>query len=173
MTGTMNKVWFWTIAVIFYSFFCGYLGHRITQTHCDLVRAQNELSAAEVYSDALAKKNEEQLRINEANTKAQIDLVSSVQEIDSNYSRLFDVSIDVKPDGVHFGTRNSDSEKGNMSDSSAPAVHVQAAPCKCSSTDGAKFQRLYKQQLAVSKDCDITTAYYNTILKMYEVASSK
>lgn len=168
-----NKVWVYTILIIFYSFFCGYLGHRITQTQCDLVRTQNELLAVQAYGDALEKKDKEQERINDAYTKSQTDLVSSVQEIDSNYGRLSDVFIDVKPDGVHFGTRDPNSEKGNLPDHSAASSDIQAAPCKCSSTDGAKFQRFYKQQVAVARDCDINTAYYNAILKMYEAVSSK
>ena len=39
---------------------------------------------------------------------------------------------------------------------------------RCVRQDHAKFQRLYEQQLEVTRDCDITATYYNKLLELYK-----
>lgn len=40
--------------------------------------------------------------------------------------------------------------------------------CRCVRQNSERLQRLYERQLAVAKDCDITTTYYNKLLELYE-----
>lgn len=146
---------------------CGYItGHVVTAVRCELKISENLAKSKEKYAAALERKNETQENISNAFVKSQSDLVSSIETTSAYYDSLISVDLRIPNQWVQSDT--ADSKDGDLSDNASTASPVQRASCKCTCDNGAKLQRLYKQQLTVAKDCDITTSYYNSLLNLYE-----
>lgn len=155
-----------TVAGLFYC--CGYItGHLVTAVKCELKISENVAKSEKEYAAALEKKNETQASISNAFTKSQSDLVSSIETTTAYYDSLISVDLRIPNQWVQSDS-TADSKNGDMSDNTRASLPVQRASCKCTCDNGAKLQKLYKQQLTVAKDCDITTSYYNSLLKLYE-----
>lgn len=162
-----SKIFYLFCGAVFL-FSCGYIsGSLVTAVKCELKISENVAKSEKEYAAALEKKNETQANISNAFTKSQSDLVSSLEATTAYYDSLISVDLRLPTEWVQSDDA-TDSKDGDLSDNTRTSHPVQRASCKCTCDNGAKLQRLYKQQLTVAKDCDITTGYYNSLLKLYE-----
>ncbi len=143
-------------------------GYEVASDKYKAEQAKMQEKAVQEYAKALEKKNEVQSNMANSIVKSQSDLASDIERTTANYNSLISTDLFVpNSDWVQSNSATADQD-GSMPDNSTATEPVQTAPCKCPKSDGTKLQRLYKQQLTVAKDCDITTGYYNAVLKLYE-----
>lgn len=72
---------------------------------------------------------------------------------------------------LHANSLRSDSGSSGeaaLSTNSKTLNSVSACNCQCSDRDRTKLRRLYERQLTIARDCDITAAHYNALIKLYE-----
>lgn len=163
----MNKTVFlfcgvWLVGCIAY-----FLGYQYASNKCDIKTTETVAKAQEQYADALEKKNEIQSKMATVVDKSQSDLATSIEQTTANYDSLISTDLRIPDEWVQSDSNTTDSENGSLPSDTRATEPVSGAQCKCVKDNGAKLQRLYKQQLTVAKDCDITTSYYNSLLKLY------
>ena len=168
MSLMMNKTVFvfcgvWLIGCIAY-----FLGYQYASNKCEIKTAEMVAKAQEQYANALEKKNEIQSKMAVAIDKSQTDLAASIEQTTANYDSLISTDLRIPDEWVQSNSNTADSKNGSMSNDTRSTEPVSGTRCKCVKDNGAKLQRLYKQQLTVAKDCDITTSYYNSLLKIYD-----
>lgn len=72
---------------------------------------------------------------------------------------------------LHANSLHTDSGSSGetaLSTNSKTLNSVSACNCQCSDRDRTKLRRLYERQLTIARDCDITAAHYNALIKLYE-----
>lgn len=163
----MNKTVFafcgvWAIGCIAY-----FLGYQYASNKCDIKTIETVVKAQEQYVNAVEKKNEIQSKMAVTIDKSQTDLASNIAQTTANYNSLVSTDLYVPDNWVQSDSNTTDSKNGSVSSDTRTTEPVSGTQCKCVKDNGAKLQRLYKQQLTVAKDCDITTSYYNSLLKLY------
>ena len=167
MSLMMNKTVFlfcgvWLIGCIAY-----FLGYQYASNKCDIKTAETVAEAQEQYANALEKKNEIQSKMATVVDKSQSDLATSIEQTTANYDSLISTDLRIPDEWVQSDSNTTDSESGSVPSDTRTTEPVSGTQCKCVKDNGAKLQRLYKQQLIVARDCDITTSYYNSLLKLY------
>lgn len=148
---------------------CGayFLGYQYASNKCEIKTAEMVAEAQEQYANALEKKNEIQSKMAVTIDKSQADLATSIEQTTANYDSLISTNLRLPDEWVQSDSNTTDSKNGSMPSDTRSTEPVSGTQCKCVKDNGAKLQRLYKQQLTVAKDCDITTSYYNSLLKLY------
>ncbi len=146
---------------------CSYIGgYSVASIKYELKISKIKEDSEKSYAVALEKKAKKQAEISDAFSKSQGDLVSNLERTSAYYDSLISVDLRIPDEWVQ--SNNTSGENGSLPDNSSTSRAVQRASCKCACDNGTKLQKLYKQQLTVAKDCDITTSYYNSLLKLYE-----
>lgn len=145
-------------------------GYHLASTQCELEKLEFYNDALEKQAQADRKTQDMENVYKDALVNAQSGVVLDLERINADFTGA---SLDLSSwsDGMHDDKTGADSTE-QLSDTPAASPGIQTPPCKCPSTDGAKFQRLYKQQSIVARDCDINTSYYNRLLEMYKTISS-
>lgn len=161
----------WELLGSFFLFGLGVVGgYHLASTQCELEKLEFYNDALEKQAQADRKTQDMENVYKDALVNAQSGVVLDLERINADFTGArFDFSS--WSDGMHDDKTGADSTK-QLSDTPATSPGIQTPPCKCPSTDGAKFQRLYKQQSIVARDCDINTSYYNRLLEMYKTISS-
>ncbi len=150
--------------ICFASYFAGY--QNASQV-CELEKAQTLEKVHKEYANALENKNAQQAEMATAVTKSQTDLASNIERTTTSYNSLISSDLYLRNNWVQPNSA-TDSKERNLPSNTRVTSTVSGTKCKCSNDNGAKLQRLYKQQLTVAKDCDITTSYYNSLLHLYQ-----
>lgn len=138
-------------------------GAFITSNHYQKKIAEFKADAERQYAQALEAKSVReqylQSKANDAAAKAKRDQ----DEILSDYRALRAAAGDLA-DRLH--ERSAGGEAG-MPGAAAAAVGVSGSAYGRASADGAKLQRLYERQLEIARDCDITAAHYNELIRLW------
>ena len=145
-------------------------GYHLASTQCELEKLEFYNDALEKQAQADRKTQDVENVYKNALVNAQSGVVLDLERINADFSSAR-FGLSSWSDGMRYNEAGADSTK-QLSDTPAASPGIQTPPCKCPSTDGAKFQRLYKQQSIVARDCDINTSYYNRLLEMYKTISS-
>ena len=142
-------------------------------------KAEFEAQAQAQYAQALeakaAREKYLQGKIEEAASNAR----KAQGDIETRYQMLLDaarrVPADVHFDGADAVGMHADAGgaggQGNVSTASGAPGRVSASADKCAGSDGAKLRKLYEEQLSIARDCDITAAHYNELIRLYDEAS--
>lgn len=67
----------------------------------------------------------------------------------------------------------TDSSTSTLPSDASASGSVQKDKCKCIRPDSKEFQNFTANQLMISKDCDITTTYYNHLIDWYNKISQE
>ena len=54
-----------------------------------------------------------------------------------------------------------------LSENATDTATVSDCQCRCNVENSAKFQKLYERQMMVARDCDITAAHYNELIRLF------
>lgn len=157
----------WELLGSFFLFGLGVVGgYHLASTQCELEKLEFQNDALEKQAQADRKTQDTENVYKDALINAQSGVALDIERVNADFTGArFDLSS--WSDGMRYNEAGADSTK-QLSDTPAASTDIQATPCKCSSTDGAKFQRFYDRQLVIERDCDITTSYYNRLLEMYQ-----
>lgn len=138
-------------------------GITITAKHYRAEIAQLQTEAIKADQEATVKQlnieHEWQARQEQADKEATDEINKIKDKYNAAMSKLH-------ADSVHV---NSDSASETaLSTNSKTLNSVSACNCQCGDRDRTKLQRLYQRQLTIARDCDITAAHYNALIKLYE-----
>lgn len=144
----------------------GCFGITLTAKHYRAEIIDIQTTALKNEQDALVKQlnieHEWQARQEQADKEANNEL----QKIQNKYDKALSMLNARASDSVHV---NSDSASETaLSTNSKTLNSVSASNCQCSDRDRTKLRRLYERQLTIARDCDITAAHYNALIKLYE-----
>lgn len=143
-------------------------GFHDASNRCEIEKQKFEHDLAVQNTEVLSKKNATENVFKDAVIKSQSDLFSELNSVNARYNDLVDTTHNVNADRVHA---DSPSSETNMSDSATAPARIPVTQCKCTRENTKEFQRLYKEQLLIARDCDITTTYYNKVLELYNSIS--
>ncbi|MCI7252152.1 MAG: hypothetical protein MR556_03230 [Succinatimonas sp.] len=138
-------------------------GITVTAKHyrAEIINLQAE--AIKTEQDALVKQlnieHEWQARQEQADKEATDEINKIKDKYNAAMSKL------------HANSLHTDSGSANrttLSTNSKTLNSVSACNCQCGDRDRTKLQRLYQRQLTIARDCDITAAHYNALIKLYE-----
>ena len=141
-------------------------GVTITAKHyrAEIINLQAE--AIKTEQDALVKQLNREHYWQEQQRQAEAEANNELQKIQDKYDKALSMLNVRKSDSVHV---NSDSASETaLSTNSKTLNSVSACNCQCGDRDRTKLQRLYQRQLTIARDCDITAAHYNALIKLYE-----
>lgn len=150
----------WAISVLS----SAYISYSLTSSYYQIKMAVYEKKQAQVLNQALEDKAKKENVFNGVLADAQSNIALDVQHITSTYNRYHFNGVFGNTDSVYTDT--TDSGQGLFTDTTA-AKAISQSSCKCNGADKAKLQRLYEQQLIISRDCDITATYYNNLIDLY------
>lgn len=141
-------------------------GVTITAKHYRAEIAQMQTEAIKAEHEATVKQlnieHEWQARQEQADKEA----TDEINKIKDKYDKALSMLNARASDSVHV---NSDSASETaLSTNSKTLNSVSACNCQCSDRDRTKLRRLYERQLTIARDCDITAAHYNALIKLYE-----
>lgn len=91
-------------------------------------------------------------------------LNEQVDAINHNFELLLD------------GWMHSDGDSSGetaLSENATDTATVSDCQCRCNVENSAKFQKLYERQMMVARDCDITAAHYNELIRLVTEWNSK
>lgn len=143
-------------------------GFHDASSRCEIEKQKFEHDLAVQNAEVLSKKNATENVFKDAVIKSQSDLFSELKSVDARYDDFVNSTHNADVDRVHA---DSPSSETSMSDSATTSARVSNTQCKCPGENSKKFQRLYKEQLLIARDCDITTTYYNKVLELYNSIS--
>ena len=133
-------------------------GVTITAKHYRAEIAQLQTEAIKADQEATVKQLNREHYWQEANNE--------LQKIQDKYDKALSMLNVRKSDSVHV---NSDSASETALSTNPKTLNsVSACNCQCGDRDRTKLQRLYQRQLTIARDCDITAAHYNALIKLYE-----
>lgn len=157
----------WAISVLG----SAYISYSLTSSYYQIKIAVYEKKQAQVLNQALEDKAKKENVFNGVLADAQSNIALDVQHITSTYNRYHFNGVFGNTDSVYTDT--TDSGQGLSADTTTTKA-ISQSTCKCNGTDKAKlqrlydqFQRLYEQQLIISRDYDITATYYNNLIDLY------
>lgn len=157
----------WTVSVLA----SAYISYSFTSSHYQLKIAEYEKKQAQVLNQALEDKAKKENVFNGVLADAQSNIALDIQHITSTYNRYHFNGVFGNTDSVYTDT--TDSGQGLSADTTTTKA-ISQSTCKCNGADKAKlqrlydqFQRLYEQQLIISRDYDITATYYNNLIDLY------
>lgn len=116
-------------------------------------------------------KQQEEFRKQERERYAQVSTIQSnladgVADVIKSYNTLND-SIDSFDVNSMLNNQDSATVTEQVSTTTSTTSRVQDCRCERTTVDRARLQRLYKRQLIVARDCDITATHYNQLIKLY------
>jgi hypothetical protein len=91
-------------------------------------------------------------------------LNEQVDAINHNFELLLD------------GWMHSDGDSSGetaLSENATDTATVSDCQCRCDVKNSAKFQKLYERQMMVARDCDITAAHYNELIRLVSEWNSR
>ena len=148
-----------------------YISYSLTSSYYQIKIAVYEKKQAQVLNQALEDKAKKENVFNGVLADAQSNIALDVQHITSTYNRYHFNGLFSDTYSVHTDT--ADSSQGLSTDTTTTKA-ISQSTCKCNGADKAKlqrlydqFQRLYEQQLIISRDYDITATYYNNLIDLY------
>ncbi len=132
----------------------------------DMLAFQNTM--AEQSMDAMAKVRMAEQGISDAVIQASGEALTGEQQAHDDYARLVACPLPVRvPESIRA---DSDSVPGTPGAAKGAAGKEK---CRCPKQDARKLQDLYRRQLEIARDCDVTAARYNALLSIYEAARNK
>ena len=141
-------------------------GVTITAKHYRAEIAQLQTEAIKADQEATVKQLNREHYWQEQQRQAEAEANNELQKIQDKYDKALSMLNVRKSDSVHV---NSDSASETaLSTNSKTLNSVSACNCQCGDRDRTKLQRLYQRQLTIARDCDITAAHYNALVKLYE-----
>lgn len=141
-------------------------GVTITAKHYRAEIAQMQTEAIKAEHEATVKQLNREHYWQEQQKQAEAEANNELQKIQDKYDKALSMLNVRKSDSVHV---NSDSASETaLSTNSKTLNSVSACNCQCGDRDRTKLQRLYQRQLTIARDCDITAAHYNALIKLYE-----
>lgn len=141
-------------------------GVTITAKHYRAEIAQMQTEAIKADQEATVKQLNREHYWQEQQRQAEAEANNELQKIQDKYDKALSMLNVRKSDSVHV---NSDSASETaLSTNSKTLNSVSACNCQCGDRDRTKLQRLYQRQLTIARDCDITAAHYNALIKLYE-----
>ena len=150
----------WAISVLS----SAYISYSLTSSYYQIKIAVYEKKQAQMLNQALEDKAKKENVFNGVLADAQSNIALDVQHITSTYNRYHSDRLFTDTDRMHTDT--TDSSQGLSADTTTTKA-ISQSTCKCNGADKAKLQRLYEQQLIISRDCDITATYYNNLIDLY------
>ncbi len=151
------------LAIVVASIAGACFGVTITAKHYRAEIAQMQTEAIKAEHEATVKQlnieHEWQARQEQADKEATDEINKIKDKYNAAMSKLHANSLHTDSDSTSETALSSDSKTLNS---------VSACNCQCSDRDRAKLQRLYQRQLTIARDCDITAAHYNALIKLYE-----
>ena len=141
-------------------------GVTITAKHYRAEIAQMQTEAIKADQEATVKQLNREHYWQEQQRQTEAEANNELQKIQDKYDKALSMLNVRKSDSVHV---NSDSASETaLSTNSKTLNSVSACNCQCGDRDRTKLQRLYQRQLTIARDCDITAAHYNALIKLYE-----
>lgn len=141
-------------------------GVTITAKHYRAEIAQMQTEAIKAEHEATVKQLNREHYWQEQQKQAEAEANNELQKIQDKYDKALSMLNVRKSDSVHV---NSDSTSETALSSDSKTLNsVSACNCQCGDRDRTKLQRLYQRQLTIARDCDITAAHYNALIKLYE-----
>ena len=141
-------------------------GVTISAKHYRAEIAQLQTEAIKADQEATVKQLNREHYWQEQQRQAEAEANNELQKIQDKYDKALSMRNVRKSDSVHV---NSDSASETaLSTNSKTLNSVSACNCQCGDRDRTKLQRLYQRQLTIARDCDITAAHYNALIKLYE-----
>lgn len=140
-------------------------GAFVTSNHYQKKIADFKADAALQYAQALEAKSTREKYLQDKANSAATQAAKEKNEIEARYKSLLADAADafsLHADGAR-------SKNGVPGDASAPGAVSERANQRAGA-DGAKFQKLYQEQLAIARDCDITAAHYNELINLWNEA---
>ena len=142
-------------------------GITITAKHYRAEIAQIQTAAIKAEQEATVKQLKREHYWQEQQRQADAEANNELQKIQDKYDKALSLlNARKSADSLHVNS-GSASETALSSDSKT-LNSVSACLCQCSDRDRTKLQRLYQRQLTIARDCDITAAHYNALIKLYE-----
>ena len=142
-------------------------GITITAKHyrAEIINLQSE--AIKTEQEATVKQLKIEHYWQELQRQSDAEANNELQKIQDKYDKALSLlNARKSADSLHVNS-GSASETALSSDSKT-LNSVSACLCQCSDRDRTKLQRLYQRQLTIARDCDITAAHYNALIKLYE-----
>lgn len=115
---------------------------------------------------ALEDKNSKEKSNYEIITSAQSKLFTQTSDIQKNYSVLSNSILFNDSDSLQYSDNTS--SNASVPNDAGSTKPVQESTCKCNADNRTRLQRLYRQQLEVARDCDITATHYNELIDIYK-----
>lgn len=138
-------------------------GITITAKHYRAEIAQLQTEAIKADQEATVKQlnteHEWQVKQEQADKEATDEINKIKDKYNAAMSKLYANSVHVNSDSASETALSTNSKTLNS---------VSACNCQCGDRDRTKLQRLYQRQLTIARDCDITAAHYNALIKLYE-----
>lgn len=114
-----------------------------------------ELNAQNLELKSLVKATELKLESNVKDAENKIN--DATRAIDANYND----AVSVLDNAVSSSSDNS------VPSSTSTASNNKESKCRCDCANERKLRELYKKQLEIARDCDITSAHYNELIDLY------
>lgn len=137
-------------------------GAFVTSNHYQKKIADFKADAALQYAQALEAKSTREKYLQDKANSAATQAAKEKNEIEARYKSLLADAADAL--SVHADSARS--KNGLPGDTPAPGAVSERANQRAGA-DTAKFQRLYQRQLKIARDCDITAAHYNELIRLW------
>lgn len=140
-------------------------GAFVTSNHYQKKIADFKADAALQYAQALEAKSTREKYLQDKANSAATQAAKEKNEIEARYKSLLADAADA----FSLHERSAGGEAGLPGDTPAPGAVSERANQRAGA-DGAKLQKLYQEQLAIARDCDITAAHYNELINLWNEA---
>lgn len=141
-----------------------FLGWRLYATSSQLADLQKAQAVAITEASVAQRATERvwQQRYNDARDEAEAKVVDINQRYEKAMSALAVCDLTVS-------LPKPDSNSGAAVPGNTPAVdQSQAGGGQCAAANRDKLRDLYRRQLEIARDCDITATHYNELLQLYQ-----
>lgn len=138
-------------------------GVTITAKHYRAEIAQMQTEAIKADQEATVKQLNREHEWQARQEQADKEATDEINKIKDKYNAAMSK--------LHANSLHTDSGSSGetaLSTNSKTLNSVSACNCQCGDRDRTKLQRLYQRQLTIARDCDITAAHYNALIKLYE-----
>lgn len=137
-------------------------GVTITAKHyrAEIINLQAE--AIKTEQDALVKQLNTEHEWQAKQEQADKEATDEINKIKDKYNAAMS-----KLHANSLRTDSGSSGETALSENATDAATVSDCQCRCNVENSAKFQKLYEQQMMVARDCDITAAHYNKLIRLF------
>ena len=144
------------ISIAIIAFWCGWFvnGLRYENNMQNYINKelQQQIQAVE---DAKAKEHEYREKADKTTRQAK----EAIDAVNAHYHKLLNDSL----------SKSSASSQDSVPAASSSSPSFSKSAGKCVKQNREKLQRLYEQQLIIARDCDITAAKYNELIKLFNM----